>query len=91
MSKRTVQRRSQLITTFGPGAMVDLPTRSVLIGGLDRWRMPTASYETIDEPVLARLLGQWLRDQGRLEEGEAIRLLTPPIAEDDRGSPQAWM
>jgi len=87
VSKRTVQRRSQLITTFGPGAMVDLPTRSVLIGGLDRWRMPTNSYETIDEPALARLLAEWLRKQGRLEEGEAIRLLTPPIAEDDRGSP----
>ena len=30
-------RPSQVITTFGPGAMVDLPTRSVLIGGLERW------------------------------------------------------
>ena len=30
-------RQSQLITTFGPGAMVDLPNHSVLIGGLDHW------------------------------------------------------
>lgn len=88
MSKKTVQRRSQLITTFGPGAMVDLPTRSVLIGGLDRWRMPIDSYEKIDEPALARLLERWLREQGRLDEGEAIQLLTPPVAEGNlRGSP----
>ena len=88
MTKKTVQRRSQLITTFGPGAMVDLPTRSVLIGGLDRWRMPTDSYDEIDEPALARLLERWLRDHGRLEQGETIRLLTPPISEGDgRGNP----
>jgi hypothetical protein len=88
VSKKTVQRRSQLITTFGPGAMVDLPTRSVLIGGLDRWRMPTDSYDEIDEPSLARLLERWLREQGRLGPGETIRLLTPPVAEaDDRGNP----
>ena len=30
-------RQSQLITTFGPGAMVDLPNHSVLIGGLESW------------------------------------------------------
>ncbi|MCX6630297.1 MAG: hypothetical protein NTW28_21985 [Candidatus Solibacter sp.] len=28
-------RQSQIITTFGPGSMTDLPTRSVLISGLD--------------------------------------------------------
>ena len=28
-------RQSQLITTFGPGSMMDLPDHSVLIGGLD--------------------------------------------------------
>jgi hypothetical protein len=88
VTKKTVQRRSQLITTFGPGAMVDLPTRSVLIGGLDRWRMPIDSYDEIDEPALARLLERWLRDHGRLEQGETIRLLTPPISEGDgRGNP----
>ena len=32
-------RRSQVLTTYGPGAMVDLPNRAVLIGGLlDRHR-----------------------------------------------------
>ena len=31
-------RRSQVLTTFGPGAMVDLPEQSVLIGGLEYWK-----------------------------------------------------
>lgn len=30
-------RQSQLITTFGPGSMVDLVDRAVLIGGLEHW------------------------------------------------------
>lgn len=30
-------RQSQLITTFGPGAMLDLPRYSVLVGGLEGW------------------------------------------------------
>ena len=38
MSKNA-QRLSQLVSTFGPGAMIDLPTRSVVVGGLDQWEM----------------------------------------------------
>lgn len=30
-------RQSQLITTYGPGAMVDLPKQSVIIAGLESW------------------------------------------------------
>jgi hypothetical protein len=30
-------RQSQLVTTFGPGAMVDLVDRAVVIGGLEHW------------------------------------------------------
>lgn len=80
MSTRPVQRQSQLITTFGPGAMVDLPTRSVLIGGLDRWFAPKDTYTQIDEPSLARYLENWLRERGRIDEGRTLRLLTPPLA-----------
>ena len=32
-------RMSQLVGTFGPGAMLDLPDRSVLVLGLDHWEM----------------------------------------------------
>jgi len=31
-------RLSQVITTFGPGAMLDLPESSVIIGGLEHWQ-----------------------------------------------------
>lgn len=30
-------RQSQIVTTFGPGSMVDLPDHSVIVGGLDFW------------------------------------------------------
>jgi hypothetical protein len=34
---RVTQSISQLLTTFGPGAMMDLPTRAVVVSGLDHW------------------------------------------------------
>jgi hypothetical protein len=43
MSKNA-QRLSQVVSTFGPGAMVDLPTRSVVIGGLELWDMRGGSF-----------------------------------------------
>ena len=48
-------RQSQLVTTFGPGSMVDLPNHSVLVAGLDFW---SAGGETISEPRLARKLAR---------------------------------
>ena len=36
---KNAQRLSQVISTFGPGAMIDLPTRSVVVGGLELWDM----------------------------------------------------
>lgn len=88
MSKKPVQRQSQIITTFGPGAMIDLPTRSVLIGGLDRWKIGSDATKVIDEPVMVRILEDWLRQQGRLPEGRRLRLLTPPVQpEGYKGDP----
>ena len=50
-------RRSQLITTFGPGALIDLPRESAIVGGLDDW--PTTSkLEQIYEPRLQQKLQQ---------------------------------
>lgn len=52
-------RRSQIITSFGPGATIDLPEYSVIIGGLDWW--PANKLAQIVEPrleeVAARALG----------------------------------
>ncbi|MFN6104048.1 MAG: DrmB family protein [Planctomycetaceae bacterium] len=71
-------RRSQVITTFGPGAMVDLPNHSVLIAGLDFW---SAGGEEISEPRLSSKLATLL-------EVPSIRLQTPPAAEEDPTLPQ---
>ncbi|NBC34028.1 MAG: DUF1998 domain-containing protein [Alphaproteobacteria bacterium] len=86
MSKKPVQRCSQLITTFGPGAMVDLPTRSVVIGGLERWHMRADTCQVIHEPMLVRRLEHWLRQAGHLESGKPLRLLTPPVADSLTGT-----
>ncbi|MDP3154130.1 MAG: DUF1998 domain-containing protein [Archangium sp.] len=44
-------RQSQVVTTFGPGSMLDLVDDAVLVGGLDFWRMPNDG-ERVDEPRL---------------------------------------
>ncbi len=82
---RNLQRLSQLITTFGPGAMLDLPTRSVLIGGLERWDMRERASTAIDEPRLAEMLERKLKDTGRLDEARKLSLRTPPVAVDIAG------
>jgi hypothetical protein len=48
-------RPSQVITTFGPGAIVDLQTLSVVVAGVDEWR--TNDEQRIQEPRLERNLG----------------------------------
>lgn len=48
-------RPSQVITTFGPGAIVDLQTLSVVVGGIDSWQKNDA--QRIQEPRLERNLG----------------------------------
>ncbi|WP_157783487.1 DrmB family protein [Rhizorhabdus wittichii] len=79
-SKRVHLRQSQLITTFGPGAMVDLPTRSVIIGGLDLWHMrEKGSWHTIQEPRAVSILESVLQENGRLREGVRLSLRSPPV------------
>jgi hypothetical protein len=65
-------RQSQLITTFGPGAMTDLPERSVLISGLDFW---FGERTVISEPRLSGKLATLL-------QVPAVRLETPPQSGD---------
>lgn len=47
-------RPSQVISTFGPGAIVDLRSSSVMIAGLDQWS--TDQRLLVDEPRLQRAL-----------------------------------
>ena len=48
-------RPSQVITTFGPGAIVDLQTLSVVVAGVDGWFK--GDDQRIQEPRLERNLG----------------------------------
>lgn len=70
-------RQSQLVTTFGPGSMVDLPKHSVLVSGLEFW---TKGGETISEPRLSRKLAALLNVP-------SIELRTPPPADNDPNAP----
>jgi hypothetical protein len=84
MSKNA-QRLSQVVSTFGPGAMVDLPTRSVIIGGLELWDMRGGTFTTIPEPRLTMRLEQLLKSQGRLADTKNLSLRTPPIVDGRLG------
>ena len=60
-------RQSQVITTYGPGALIDLPEHSAIVGGLDTW--PKDLQEIVD-PRLSQALQ-------RITEVHAPRLYAP--------------
>jgi Domain of unknown function (DUF1998) len=74
-------RQSQLLTTFGPGSMVDLPNRSVVISGLTYWK---GERQFIREDRLRYKVSKSLG----LPDGQDIQLYTPPQQTND---PQAAM
>ena len=71
-------RQSQIITTFGPGAMLELPDYSVLVGGLEHW---SPGGDEIDEPRLVQKLVDLL-------EVPSLRLHAPPPQQDDLSQPE---
>ncbi|MEH2392473.1 MAG: DUF1998 domain-containing protein [Nostoc sp.] len=66
-------RQSQILSTFGPGAMVDLPDHSILIGGLNHWH---GNKKRIYEDRLADRVADIL-------EVKDIALYAPPVDEQD--------
>ena len=77
-------RLSQLIRTFGPGSMVDLPAHSVVVGGLEQWEMRGEAFVTLSEPRLQARLEQFLKGSQRLDEGARLSLRMPPAILDTR-------
>ena len=67
-------RQSQLITTYGPGAMIDLPDYSIIVSGLQDWSH--LRREKVDEPRLAAKLR-------RLLDVPSLELWTPPRHEEN--------
>src|SRR5277367_2988061 len=81
---KDVLRQSQVVGMFGPGAMVDLPDRSVIISGLDDWEMRGAkAFRAIEEPRLVELLRERLTEDGRWQAGRPLSLRTPPLGTTD--------
>ena len=83
-------RLSHLIGHYGPGAMLDLPDRSVLVMGLDHWDQRRDAFRLIEEPRLSRLLRLRLQEDDRLATAGDRQLRTPPLDLRDprRRSPQ---
>ena len=67
-------RQSQMITTYGPGAMLDLPDHSVIVSGLQDWS--SLRREKLDEPRLAAKLRKLL-------DVPTLELYTPPRHEEN--------
>jgi hypothetical protein len=72
-------RRSQVITTYGPGALIDLPRHSAIVGGLNTWPK-TSELDEIIEPRLTRKLQEMT--------GVAVpKLYAPPPDTEDPAQP----
>jgi hypothetical protein len=72
-------RRSQVVTTWGPGSLLDLPLYSVILGGLDSW----PNVGDLEEVVEPRLTGKLQLMTGIT----APRLYAPPAASSDPSVP----
>lgn len=83
-------RRSQMVGTYGPGALVDLLDHAVLVGGLDFWNYPgKQALPVVPEPRLRESLMEQLRDLEppiQLSAAQPFRL--PPAGID--GEPARW-
>jgi hypothetical protein len=71
-----------MVTTFGPGAMVDLLTDAVLVGGLDFWSYDRSyAIPQIEEPRLRNAIVERFRKTGReLSADQPFR--GPPVGND---------
>jgi len=76
-------RRSQAVTTFGPGAMMDLVKQAVLVGGLEFWGWDKSTGRTVlHEPRLRAALAPRFEALGRKLSVDAA--FSEPPASDDR-------
>ncbi|MEZ4862542.1 MAG: hypothetical protein R3C14_14605 [Caldilineaceae bacterium] len=70
-------RPSQLMFTFGVGALIDLPYLSAVVMGLDDWPLDPSIAPTISEERLLRMV--------RWQLGEQVARLVAPPAADSSG------
>jgi Domain of unknown function (DUF1998) len=72
-------RSSQVVATFGPGAMVDLPDGAIMISGLEHWTYDQKSIPFVQESRLIEKLRRILGVQN-------LTLRKPPPAIEDARS-----
>ena len=94
MAQKNELRLSQLIQTFGPGSLIDLPNDSVIMMGLDWWPIDRrGAMREIKEPRLVRYLKALLEhpETGEpwIEAGTEIALFEPPLDDGDITRKQA--
>lgn len=74
-------RQSQLVGTFGPGALVDLVDHAVVVAGMGWW---AKGEEIVEERLLSTL--------ARQEGFAGVKLHAPPVASQDREDPnRRWI
>jgi hypothetical protein len=74
-------RRSQIVSTFGPGALVDLVDDAVLVGGLEFWRFEGGGARKIHDPRLRDAIVAKLPKDGPVLSFEDA-FLEPPAGDD---------
>lgn len=70
-------RPSQLMYTYGVGALVDLPKLSVIVTGLDDWQLNPEYCHTIAESRLLQAV--------QFHSPNVERMVTPPLITDESG------
>jgi hypothetical protein len=70
-------RPSQLMFTYGVGALVDLPKISVIVSGLDDWQLNPEYCHTVAESRLLQAVQFHLPN--------VAQMVTPPLVTDDSG------
>lgn len=74
-------RRSQVLTTYGPGALVDFVDHAAIMGGLESWGDPDKEgFQQIFEERLWALLR-------KREQNPGLRLFAPPTSPEGMDAP----
>ena len=68
-------RRGQVVSTWGPGALIDLPHHSAIMGGLETWPGEGKLQEVFEPRLTAKL-------DHMIKEVHAPKLYAPPAGED---------
>jgi hypothetical protein len=74
-------RRSQVITTWGPGALIDLPRDAGIVAGLDTWPSVADLEEIVDQRLTQKL--------ALLTGTAAPKLYAPPVQDSMPGAKSA--